>query len=514
MDFTSDLLAHSRRLLADAWCHRKTLAALWLTLVLVLGALALMLPARYSSSTSLFVEERNVLGPLMEGAAVQADVVDRARLARELVHARALLADVLRRNGLVDEHSSARELEQRIADLSNRVRVTTPGKNLIRLEYHDQSAAMAQAIVADVADAYIDASHAQRIEEARNAYNFIQAQVDQYQQLLDQSEHRLKQFRATEDAARPGIEIESGRRVAELRSRTEEIEQRLAEAKVQVASLGEQLNASARADKGSAAAQGKLRQLFELRAELEQLRLSYTETYPDVVSLKRQVAQLEREIAALSPEEQFALDGRGTVIEDQLTLQGKLKKDHLDAQTEVQRLKSRLASSRDLLAQEIERSQNIAAAEGQLVELQRDYDINMNLHKDLLQRRENARISLDLARARQGLIMRVDEPAYLPQSPSGVQGLFLLLLAPIVAALLPLGGLFAWNQLDWRLRHRADVEAVCSVPVFGVAHYAALADQRAAALNTRWAMYLMAAGCGVFALFLSLEIFSTLGGGA
>lgn len=37
-------------------------------------------PKMYTSSTTVFVEEENILGPLMEGAAVQTEVIDRAAI--------------------------------------------------------------------------------------------------------------------------------------------------------------------------------------------------------------------------------------------------------------------------------------------------------------------------------------------------------------------------------------------------------------------------------------------------
>src|SRR3546814_12972129 len=74
-----------------------------------------------------------------------------------------------------------------------------------------------------------------------------------------------------------------------------------------------------------------------------------------------------------------------------------------------------------MLAQEIERSGRIAASESSLAELTRDYEVNRDLYQDLLKRRENARVSMNLDAERRRLSFRIQEPATVQLRPSGLR---------------------------------------------------------------------------------------------
>ncbi|MEP6907750.1 MAG: Wzz/FepE/Etk N-terminal domain-containing protein, partial [Pseudoxanthomonas sp.] len=62
-----------------------TIFALISLIALVIG---MLLPKKYTSSTTILVEERNIIAPLMEGTAVATSVVDRASILREVAFSR------------------------------------------------------------------------------------------------------------------------------------------------------------------------------------------------------------------------------------------------------------------------------------------------------------------------------------------------------------------------------------------------------------------------------------------
>ena len=70
---------------------------------------------------------------------------------------------------------------------------------------------------------------------------------------------------------------------------------------------------------------------------------------------------------------------------------------------------SRIATAEGLLAQELLRNSRIAASESSLAELTRDYEVNRDLYQDLLKRRENARVSMNLDSEQRGLSFRIQE---------------------------------------------------------------------------------------------------------
>ncbi|MGH8075871.1 MAG: XrtA system polysaccharide chain length determinant, partial [Lysobacter sp.] len=75
------------------------LAALYAAIALSVLVWGLRAPKAYTSSTTLLVEETNIIEPLLKGRAVPTTVVDRAGIAREVAFSRTVMNDILRTGG-------------------------------------------------------------------------------------------------------------------------------------------------------------------------------------------------------------------------------------------------------------------------------------------------------------------------------------------------------------------------------------------------------------------------------
>ena len=114
-----------------------------------------------------------------------------------------------------------------------------------------------------------------------------------------------------------------------------------------------------------------------------------------------------------------------------------------------------------------------------LQELTRDYDVNNDSYTDLIRRREQARVSMNLDREKKGLTLRIDEPAYRPHSPSGMRFLHFLLAGPLVGLAVPIGIVFLVLQFSASIRKDAEIQKGLGIPVLGnIPHLSTPADQR------------------------------------
>jgi hypothetical protein len=100
-----------------------------------------------------------------------------------------------------------------------------------------------------------------------------------------------------------------------------------------------------------------------------------------------------------------------------------------------------------------------------LSELSQRYEATHDIYEDLLKRRENARVSMDLDAERRGHTMRIEEAAELPAVASGLRLFHLTLLGLLVALLVPAGTLFAMVRLDPRVRSGEQIERLARVPL-------------------------------------------------
>src|SRR3546814_13474608 len=94
-----------------------------------------------------------------------------------------------------------------------------------------------------------------------------------------------------------------------------------------------------------------------------------------------------------------------------------------------------MGAAESMLDDEMARSRGIAASEGALAELNRDYDVNREIYQDMLRRRENARVPMGLDQEKRGLTLRVQDPPTLPLRPPGMRFTHI----PAAGLLLPAG---------------------------------------------------------------------------
>jgi uncharacterized protein involved in exopolysaccharide biosynthesis len=148
-------------------------------------------------------------------------------------------------------------------------------------------------------------------------------------------------------------------------------------------------------------------------------------------------------------------------------LYGEIKSKLSDARSRSAAATSRIATAETLLAQELDRSRRIAASESTLAELTRDYEVNRDLYQDLLKRRENARVSMNLDAEKRGLSFRIQEPAVMPLRPSGVRLLHVAGAGLGAAFIAPLALLFGLVKFDPRARTPLRIEREAGLPLLG-----------------------------------------------
>ena len=91
-DLVSVLLAEARR-------RMVMLTTLFAVIALAALLVGVTVPRKYESSTTILVQESNIVTGLMEGRAVATGVADRASIAREVIFSRKVLSGILETGG-------------------------------------------------------------------------------------------------------------------------------------------------------------------------------------------------------------------------------------------------------------------------------------------------------------------------------------------------------------------------------------------------------------------------------
>ena len=463
---SQSLEQNAKVLLTDIVEHRSGVAIAFVAIVVMAMVVGWVWPKKYESSSTILVDDKNIIQPLMQGAAYPTDVLDRAKLAQELIQSRTILDKVLVNAGWLHGNVSPLARAEMMDTIKRNTTVTTIGNNLIRISYKDTDAERAYRTAKSLADRFIAETQGTKLKESESAFHFIDEQVKQYQAKLDQADRRLRSFRAGGFRAITSAEIAGPQRLDMLRARLEQTQSDLEEAKTRKEALQKQIASQMSKSPAVVRAREHRAKLAEYQGQLDALRMQYQDTFPDIVRLKHQIADMKKLVAQDERQRQgqdstFLDAGAESQFNQQLQMQ-------LSAtETQIQTLTARLADTRHLLDGEAKANDKLNTGET-LAELTRNYEVTQAILSDLLKRREAARVSMNLDKQKQGLSFQVHDEATVPIAPApptfvhfALGGLFLGILIPVMF-------LYAKNQFDARVRDDQVLADKLKLPVIAV----------------------------------------------
>lgn len=504
----ANLTESLRLLLLEAYSRRFFMVGAFMAVAVATTIIGVGWPRTYSSYSTVYVEDRSVIGPLMEGAAVQSPLGDRAMIAREVIYGRKLLNQIVHTAGFVptDEPEDPIRVDGIVEEIKLRTLVTNVGENLVRIEYADTDADRAQFVAQKMAELFITESLAAKSRESETAYSFIDQQVKEYQGKLKALDQNLKEFRNANLDARPGADVDSARRLTELKDRLAQLDQDLREAEIRRASLESQLSGEAQSADATSQTEYYHARIAELQSQMDTLLLTYHENYPDVVRLRDQIAELEQVAANVEKGVRHPAGG-GFLMSNPLYQE--LRGGLYEAKTALRTINSRIQETRRQLTQEEARNRRIQEAGAELAERTRDYDVTTQIYQDLLRRREAARVSMNLDRTQEGVTMRVEEPAFLPHQAMAPPLSYFASGGILLGIALPFGILFGIQQADPRIRHPSVISDRIGLVTLGVIRH--LHTPREAAMEARGIATLGFATIATFVLIGVISVMSITG---
>lgn len=454
--------------------------------VIALGALAVgvLAPKEYESHSILLAESKNVIAPLMAGRAQTVGSED-AQIVRQAFLSHRILREILAFGGwgeLKDPIEEARMLSK----LSSRITIQSPRRELVRIAYRDSDPRRCLAISNKLAEIFIRESTGGKERESRDAFEFIDRQVKEYAAQAEEAhakvlehQHRLE-ARAAASAASAARERDRSPRRAGPRLAPEQ----LASLSVEEAALAAEL-ASNEARQGK---QRRAERTLQLERELEMMLTSLTEKHPNVGRAREELRIQRREA------------DRADAADDVATLAVRKRLEQVRRQIAVGSALPEPA--RPVEPQDAAPELRGVGQDAILSELVRRYEATRQVYQDLLVRRENAHVSMQLEAEHGAVAMRVYEPPELPVIATGLRLLHVALLGLVLAGLAPVGLLLAIVRLDPRVRSAPQIERAASVPLLvGIPYAPTLRDR---ARQRRHALLAAAMVMSVFATYAVL----------
>ncbi|NMF96756.1 chain length-determining protein [Aromatoleum toluolicum] len=446
------------------------LAVTWLVGV-VGGVVVYSIPDRFESSARIFVDTQSVLRPLMSGLAVQPNVDQQVAILSRTLITHPNVEKLISMADLDITIRTPTERESLISSLMSDLEIRSTGRdNLFTLAYRDQVPERAQRVVQALVSLFVESGLVGKQQDSSSARRFIDEQIANYEVKLTEAENRLKEFRLRNMALLGDGGRDYVSQIAELTNRMNEAELELKEAENSRSSLERQLaveDPMLRSDPSMVSVPEVDARLALLKKNLDEMMLRYTNEHPDVVGVRRVIAQLETEKQQEIESMLKAGGGQGAAPGSNPVFQ-QLKMALSEADARVASLRARLAELSSRLTQLRSQQELLPKIEAEQTQLNRDYNVHRQNYESLVQRRESASMSVEMS-AQGGITeFRVIDPPTLPRTPAAPNRLLLMPLAGFLALAAGVAVTFLIAQLRPAFVEPRDLREVTGLPVLGV----------------------------------------------
>ena len=414
-----------------AWRYRwHALILAWC--VLVVGALLVFsLPNQYAASAQVYADTDALTNPLLSGIAVQPDVRARLQVMTQTLLSRPNLETVADKMGLSLRATTPTDKDDLLVKLGAAVKIKDAGAtNLYNISYTDPDPKMAQKVVQAFLQILMNDTLGANTASTQSAQNFLQQQVNDYNNRLNDAEKKLAEFKKANIGNLPGPGGDYSSRLQATQSKLEDLQSQYAAAIAgrtpaarQTAPQISQIN----------------HQIATYQQQLDKLLLSYTDEYPDVVSARRMIAQLKARRADLLKHPGKAADADTPVVASH---EGGARAAAYDYQMDPRVLATQIAMQKQQIADLKANADKITDTQVKLAQLSRNYDITRKQYDELVARLNKAQMSEDATQTGNNLKFRVISPPIVPLLPVGPHRALFLLVAFLMS--LAIGGAFAF----------------------------------------------------------------------
>lgn len=444
---------------------------------------SLLLPERYTSQTLVLVEQQKVPTAIVQSM-VTDQLNERLGTMQQQILSRTKLQPIIERLGLYKRDRAANvPMEDLVAEMRKAIKVSTvkpmvasrqgevPG---FVIAFESDDARTAQLVCTEITSMFIEENLKLRTQRADSTTEFLQKQVEEAKQKLDEKDQRVADFKRRFLGQLPGQEQSNMNILMGLSQQLEAVNQLLSRThqdKTYAESLLAQQVAAWESSQQGNNPQTLETQLAALQNQLITLEARYTPDHPDVTKMKADIAQLKRKI-----DEANASGKRKPSDEEKATLA------KLNEPPQIQQLRGQIyqyevtlkekTRDQERMLEQIKvyrgRVELSPLVEQQYNEILRDYTTAQQFYDDLMKKRGTSEMAADLERRQQSEQFRVMDPPNLPVNPTfpdrllfaggGLGGGMVLGLA--IALLLELK--------DKSIRTEADIEALLQLPTLAL----------------------------------------------
>ena len=382
-------------LIIEVACRRRWVILVPLFLILIGGIYyAKVTPKIYQAKTLILVEGQSVPQDFVRSIVTE-NTSERINTISQQIMSRTNLEKIVQQFSLFSGPGiDNMYMEDKINILRNNIEVsvTTDRRrhtDAFEIRFKGKDPTKVTQVVNGLAASFIDENLKERESLAIGTSSFLESELVTIRNKLEQYEEKIKNYRKENMGELPD-QLNTNLRILErMQNHMSDRQQNLREAKIRLADL-----------KSRAAANQPqvVTSVDNMIAELSNLQARYTEEHPDIIRLKKQIAEMKSKEADETGKGRNSVNyALPPVIRDQVNeLQHEIQINEIEIQT----IEAQIAAYQ-------QRVENTPKREQGLLGLTRDYQNIQKSYDSLLNRKLEANIAVNMERKQKGEQFRI-----------------------------------------------------------------------------------------------------------
>lgn len=426
-----------RQYLALILARKRLFAAAALAVMAAAVVYSYLLPKKFEARSTVFIE-KNVISELVKGIAVTPSMDQAIKGLGEAITSRTLVTKVMEDLDLDVAARSDVRSEAKVRSIQQNINIRLKGDNIFTISFVDENPRIARDFVNTLVRRYIEENVSSKREESYGAIKFLSEQIDTFRDKLVVAENELNRYKTEKGAL---IAIDEAKLFEEINA----ARQKLYDTQLRRRHL-EGLRRVTR--KAGDPLQVKL---VALQKQLEELRVSYTDSYPEVQRVKGEIETLREQMKGRSSQQETVIDPQESE---------KIEAELLALKVSEESLNRHIASNQALL-------RSIPSAKGGLEKLDIEKRNRKEIYDQLVARHGQSEVSKQMEVQDKTTTFRIIDPAVMPIKPISPNRVKIMLMGILAGFGVALGLVILLDRLNNSVRS-VDLLKGTGIPVLAV----------------------------------------------
>lgn len=434
-----------------------------------------LMPDIYEADAKVSVDTNSLLPKLTQGLTASENLMSEVEVVSKALLTRPNLEAVARDTDLALRATSQQDLDLLVTGLQQRVKIHGGGDNVFSISYQDSNRDMARTVVASILNTFVETSLGAQGDDTEVTERALKAEIQNHEQRLSDAEAKLADFKARNLGFMPENGADYYTRLQTALAKVSDTERQLRQARQKRDVISRQLegeepvfglvpNTSAQAMANCSQAAN----IAQLKSQLSELLVDFTEKHPRIVMLRDTIATLEKQCKEeLASMPNVSVPDSATQSLDTNPVYQSLRLQQSNVEIEISSLQEQYSDAKQQVAKLRADVDKIAEVEKELKRLNRDYGVIASRHQELLKRLETLESKKRLDPLTDQIRFDIIEPPYVSSDPVGPHRP-ILLVAVLVFAIGAGGAIaFGLNQLKPVFFTRRSISRIAGLPVLG-----------------------------------------------